>query len=62
MSVQYRGAFVDGALADVFPKKYVMLLIYLLVAGAIPFLFAGKTESATYVFAVIFGIGWVGTT
>jgi sugar phosphate permease len=46
-----------GWLADGFPKKYVMLLIYLLVAGAIPFLSAAKTESAMYVFAVIVGIG-----
>jgi MFS family permease len=51
------GRLLMGWLADRFPKKYVMLLIYLLVAGAIPFLFAGKTESAIYVFAVIFGIG-----
>ncbi len=34
-----------------------MLLIYLLVAAAIPLLFAGKSEGAVYLFAVIFGIG-----
>jgi MFS family permease len=46
-----------GWLADRFPKKYVMLLIYLLVASAIPVLFFTGTPGAIYVFAVIFGIG-----
>ncbi len=54
-----------GWLADRFPKKYVMLLIYLLVASAIPLLFLVGTEGAggaggtgaIYLFAVIFGIG-----
>jgi MFS family permease len=54
-----------GWLADRFPKKYVMLLIYMLVASAIPLLFlvgtpgAGGTggAGAIYLFAVIFGIG-----
>jgi Na+/melibiose symporter-like transporter len=51
------GRLLMGWLGDRFPKKYVMLLIYLLVAGAIPFLFAGRSQTAVYVFAVIFGIG-----
>src|SRR5881275_2892897 len=46
-----------GWLADRFPKKYVMLLIYVLVASAIPLLFVVGTPGAIYVFAVIFGIG-----
>lgn len=46
-----------GWLADRYPKKYVMLLIYLLVASAIPVLFFTGTPGAIYVFAVIFGIG-----
>ncbi len=46
-----------GWLADRFPKKYVMLLIYLLVASAIPLLFLTTTRSAIYIFAVVFGIG-----
>ena len=46
-----------GWLADRFPKKYVMLLIYLLVASAIPLLFLVGTPGAIYLFAVIFGIG-----
>ena len=46
-----------GWLADRIPKKYVMLLIYLLVASAIPLLFLTTTRSAIYIFAVVFGIG-----
>src|SRR5437764_388096 len=52
-----------GWLADRFPKKYVMLLIYVLVASAIPLLFlvrtpeAGAGAGAISLFAVIFGIG-----
>ncbi len=51
------GRLLMGFLADRFPKKYVMLLIYLLVAAAIPLLFLGSTPAAMYVFAVVFGIG-----
>ncbi len=46
-----------GWLADRYPKKYVMLLIYLLVASAIPLLYFADTPGALYLFAVIFGIG-----
>jgi len=46
-----------GWLADRIPKKYVMLLIYLLVASAIPVLFLTGTPAAVYIFAVVFGIG-----
>jgi sugar phosphate permease len=46
-----------GWLADRFPKKYVMLLIYLLVASAIPLLFLVGTRGAIYLFAVVFGVG-----
>ena len=48
-----------GWLADRFPKKYVMLLIYLLVASAIPLLslVGARGAGAIYLFAVIFGIG-----
>ncbi len=46
-----------GWLADRFPKKYVMLLIYLLIACAIPLLFIAPFKGGMYVFAVIFGIG-----
>src|SRR5882724_7570657 len=51
------GRLLMGWLADRFPKKYVMLLIYLLVAAAIPLLFAGRSPGAIYVFAAVFGIG-----
>ena len=51
------GRLLMGWLADRIPKKYVMLLIYMLVASAIPLLFAAQTSTAIYLFAVIFGIG-----
>jgi MFS family permease len=51
------GRLLMGWLADRFPKKYVMLLIYLLVASAIPLLFFASTPGAIYLFAMIFGIG-----
>lgn len=51
------GRLLMGWLADRAPKKYVMLLIYLLVALAIPFLFFAEARTAVLIFAVIFGIG-----
>jgi len=51
------GRVLMGWLADRYPKRNVMLLIYLLVAIAIPFLFFGTSRLAIYTFAVIFGIG-----
>jgi len=51
------GRLLMGWLADRFSKKYVMVLIYLLVAAAIPLLFAGRSPGAIYIFAAVFGIG-----
>ena len=51
------GRLLMGWLADRFPKKYVMVLIYLLVAAAIPLLFAGRAPGVIYIFAAVFGIG-----
>lgn len=51
------GRIFMGFLADRFPKKYVMLLIYLIVASAIPLLYFVETPGMIYVFAILFGIG-----
>lgn len=51
------GRLLMGWLADRYPKRNVMLLIYLLVAVAIPFLFFGQGQIAIYLFAIVFGIG-----
>jgi MFS family permease len=51
------GRLLMGWLADRFPKKYVMVLIYLLAAVALPLLFLGHSSLALYLFAVVFGIG-----
>ena len=51
------GRLLMGWLADRISIKYVMLLIYSLVAVAIPFLFFASSSGAMYCFAILFGIG-----
>ncbi len=51
------GRVTMGYLADRFAKKYVMLLIYSIVACAIPLLFLAEMPAARYGFALLFGIG-----
>jgi nitrate/nitrite transporter NarK len=46
-----------GWLADRWPKKWVMLLIYTIVAASIPPLFYASTPAALGVCAFLFGIG-----
>jgi MFS family permease len=46
-----------GWLADRMPRRHVMLLIYLLVACAIPLLLVRSSGLTMYVFAAIFGLG-----
>src|SRR5205814_8534258 len=55
--VSLAGRLLMGSLADRFPKKRVMLAIYLAVASGIPLLFFASSRGALYVFAAIFGIG-----
>ncbi|AHG93129.1 major facilitator superfamily MFS_1 (plasmid) [Gemmatirosa kalamazoonensis] len=51
------GRLAMGWLADRLPKKHVMLLIYVLVAGSIPLLFLGASPRTVYPFAIVFGLG-----
>jgi MFS family permease len=51
------GRLLMGWLADRFPKKYVMLLIYLVVSCSISLLFMASSRPILYLFAVLFGIG-----
>ena len=51
------GRLFMGWLADRVAKKRVMILIYLIVAAAIPPLFYAPTPAALKVFAFVFGIG-----
>jgi MFS family permease len=51
------GRLLMGWLSDRLPKKYVMLLIYLLVASAIPLLFFASSSEVMYIFPAIFGLG-----
>ena len=46
-----------GMLADLMPRKYVMILIYLIVGSSIPLLLMPDFPARIYIFAVIFGIG-----
>lgn len=50
------GRLLMGWLADKIQKKYVMILIYALVAIAIPLLYFAATPGVIYVFAFIFGV------
>ena len=50
------GRLFMGWLADRIAKKYVMMLIYALVALAIPLLYAASTPGVIYVFAFLFGV------
>jgi sugar phosphate permease len=51
------GRLLIGWLADIFSRKYVMILTYMIVASAIPFLLLPEFNGRIYIFAVIFGIG-----
>src|SRR5262249_13128068 len=51
------GRLLMGWLADKYPKKNVMLLIYALIAASIPLLFFASSPQVLYLFAVLFGIG-----
>jgi len=51
------GRLLMGWLSDYISRKRVMLLIYLLVGAAIPFLFQAESRTAMYAFAVVFGLG-----
>jgi MFS family permease len=51
------GRLLMGWLADRIPKKYVMMLIYTIVAGSIPLLYLASKPGVIYIFAFIFGIG-----
>ena len=51
------GRVLMGWLADLINRKYVMILIYLIVASAIPLLLMPDFSGRIYLFAVIFGIG-----
>jgi MFS family permease len=51
------GRVLMGFLADLINRKYVMILIYLIVACAIPLLLIPDFPGRIYLFAVIFGIG-----
>jgi len=60
LTISIVGRLLMGWLADRVARKHVMLLIYLLVAAAIPLLLVRATApgaASMYLFAAIFGLG-----
>ena len=57
LTASIAGRLLIGWMADRFPKKHVMLLIYSIVASSIPLLFFASSPNVMYFFALIFGIG-----
>jgi len=51
------GRLLMGWLADRFSKKIIMLLIYMIVAAGIPFIFLGSRPIVIVAAAALFGIG-----
>ena len=51
------GRLLMGVLADLFPKKYVMLGIYALVAVTVPLLYAAPSLGTLRLAAIAFGVG-----
>jgi sugar phosphate permease len=51
------GRLLMGWLADRWPKKWVMLLIYLIVASSIPLLFLAPSPGTLRIAALVFGVG-----
>ena len=51
------GRLLMGWLADRYPKKYVMMLIYSLITISILLLYYASAPGVIYLFAFIFGIG-----
>jgi MFS family permease len=51
------GRLLMGWLSDHIAKKYVMLLIYFLIATSIPMLFFASSLRVMYGFAFVFGLG-----
>ena len=51
------GRLLMGWLADRWPKKRVMFLVYLIVAGSIPLLWAAPSPTTLRAAAVVFGVG-----
>lgn len=51
------GRLLMGWLADRYSKKYVMMLIYMLISGSILLLYFASVPGVIYMFAFLFGIG-----
>jgi sugar phosphate permease len=57
LAVSIAGRLLMGWLADRIQVKYVMVLIYVLVAASVPLLLTSESPSTMYAFAIVFGLG-----
>src|SRR5262249_14319404 len=57
LTISIVGRLLMGWLADRIARKHVMMLIYGLVAAAIPLLLLGPSSGTLYLFAIVFGLG-----
>jgi len=57
LAISIGGRLLMGWLADRLPVKYVMLLIYVLVAGSVPLLLTRGSPAKMIAFAIVFGLG-----
>jgi sugar phosphate permease len=57
LTASIAGRLLMGWLADRLAKKYVMLLIYIIVFVSVPCLFLAPTQTTLYLCAILFGIG-----
>jgi sugar phosphate permease len=57
LTISIAGRLLMGWLADRMARRHVMLIIYLLVAAAIPLLLSRSSGATMYVFAALFGLG-----
>jgi sugar phosphate permease len=57
LGISIAGRLFMGWLADRIRRKHVMLIIYTLVAAAIPLLIVGSSPMTMRLFAVVFGLG-----
>ena len=57
LTISIAGRLLMGWLADRMARRHVMLIIYLLVAAAIPLLLSRSSGATMYAFAALFGLG-----
>ncbi|MFH1486422.1 MAG: MFS transporter [Chloroflexota bacterium] len=52
------GRIIFGFLGDMFPKRYLLSVNYVLQGAALIFLLRAETVEQVYIFIVLYGLGW----